>query len=141
MLAVRAILVWLLTLLGVQNVSSPFAVKGSDVDLQWQNDLATSIVKLLGWKEVRPGVYRAESIWLNTEIFVCRLDTIDAINEAVLSNLRTMRNWSAEIKAAYMAAKQAIEDLIGKARKLAKAKLAELFNLIDVWTLTMHLCH
>ena len=117
----------------LRNVSSPFVVAGSDIDLElvlsnsvWQ--LATTVLSTLGIGSFK----RAKTYRIalgNVELFVINANDIDAVTLALQSNLRTMRGWNDSTTASYMEWKQQLSALSGTDRKVAKAAVARMFGL------------
>lgn len=119
---------------GVRNVSSPFTVAGSDVDLEWWMptwcwSMITALFAALHIGHAkRSKTYRVELSPL-CEMFFIDADAPDEVTLALQHNLATMRGWDEAGKAAYLAAKERISDLQGPDRKHAKAELAVRFGL------------
>ena len=119
----------------IENVSSPFAVRGSDTDWtvyvgpgDW--DALVGIFREEDFGSmVRPGVWRVEPQG-DVEVFICTSGLpYDDLSRTVAENVHTMKSWERDTKDAYLREKLAIQDLAGSSRKAAKARIAEMFNL------------
>jgi hypothetical protein len=111
---------------GVYNVSGRCRTCGSDLDLQvW----LPAPVYRLAMRLIPTGRIAFGSQF---EMFINNSDDPDRIAVAALHNSRIQRGWDNDTFAAYSQAKAGIAHLNGKARKVAKATLAEQFGLNSV---------
>jgi len=108
---------------GVYNVSGRCRTSGSDLDVQvW---LPASVYQFAMRLVPTGRIAFGEQF----ELFVNNSDNPDRIAVAALHNSRLQRGWDNATFAAYSNAKAGIAHLNGKARKVAKATLAEQFGL------------
>ena len=126
----------------LKNVSSPFTVKGSDLDLELYllPVIHKALIVLLSGlgigKMKRAGVYRVELSTM-VEIFLLEFNTNDVITLALRDKLQIMKSWTQEQASEYLQAKEAIASYKGAERKDKKAELARAFGLNDcVYTMT-----
>ena len=122
-------------MIDIENVSSPFAVPGSDVDYNvyvGPGDWAalTEVFEDEGFGElVRPGVWRVEPAQ-DVEVFICTSGVpYDDLSRVVCRNVAAMKMWPQEIAFRYENEKMRISHLRGWERKRAKAELAVRFGL------------
>jgi hypothetical protein len=116
-----------------KNVSSPFAVSGSDTDLElWMPAglwaFVVAVLATLGLGHLkRSRTYRIACG--SVELFLIDATQPDEVTIALAHNLATMREWGAVAKAQYLSAKESVAHLQGTDRKHAKADLAVRFGL------------